>query len=617
MRSPKCIIVLILLTVFVVQAVASHRTGDSVEVRRLIRQGFALSGSDERMTYELLGRALKLADSIQFQDDTVIQALVALADYETYHGKLDASIKFSLRALKYYEEHARIKEQIRTLSRVGDILRANGMYQNGYGYFYQALNLLKKYPDSTLLATVYNRMAACFFEDLSVDLDSTVKYAGMSLDISRKLNLLPRIFNNLNILGSVESKRKNYRAALKYYHEALPILLVSSPKEEPLILANMARNYELIRDYDKAEELSLKAVLLARKYAIPQYSMMGFMNLSSVYKAKGNYREALKYLDSANRLEFRLLSQRVLVQVQEFNNRIEMEKQAVLNKQLEYDQRITQSRFRIMLVLSILLFVVLISAGGFLIYQHRQRVRMHMMMTRLDQSNLVLRRFISILAHDLRSPFNSILGFSELLKEDKELTEKDRAQAINSLYSSSRSTFQLLERLLEWSRLQSGMMSPDKRSFDLNAQVREIFSLHEHFATKKEIALEFDAEGIVEIFADPDMVQTIIRNLVTNAIKFTRQGGKVTVTIETFDNTVVIKVKDTGVGMKPEVVGKLFRLEENYKSKGTAGEPGTGLGLILCKEYVDMHDGTIEVTSEPGVGSTFTVKLPIFGENGY
>lgn len=584
---------------------------DSVRVHNMIRKGRVLDDSDGAAAQSFYNRAVRLADSLNLQDEMIAYTLVAMADYDTYRGKLDSAMHLSLKALKFYEDNGKTKESIRSLSRIGDILRANGMYDKSYDYFRKALRILREVNDSTLLASVYNRLSASYYEDLKVSLDSSSKYALLSLSIARKLNLRGRISNNLNILGSIESKKGNYLKAIDYYNQALPILSEVAPVDMALTLANMGSNYEKIKNYGKAEEANLKALELARKAGIPQYIWMACKNLSSTYQVTGRYKEACKYLELYSQIESELLSQRVLVQVQDFDNRIEIEKRNDENKRLEYEQQITKGQFKFTLILSIFLFFILISAAVFLVFQQKQRRKINQVVAKLDQSNVVLRRFISILAHDLRSPFNSILGFSDILKNEPDLSEREREMAVNSLSQTSHLTYHLLERLLEWSQLESGSIHPKKKLFILNEHIVETISLLNHAAQLKNIVLEFKAIAEVKIFADPNMIQTAVRNVISNAIKFTRPGGWVSVSLETSEDIVHVVIQDNGIGMTADVLNKVFRIEENYKSKGTSGESGTGLGLILCKEYIEMNGGNIKIISDPEKGSTFTLELPL------
>jgi len=584
---------------------------DSVYIHDLIREGVKIHPIDQHKEISLYQLALKYADSLNYQDDMVIAALVKVSDYLTYRGNVDLSMKYALKALGYYDQHGQKTKSIDMLIRIGDILRGNGFYDQGRIYFTMALKLLSGSTDSALYASVYNNIAANFFEDDQYSLDSSWIYAKKSLLIAQKLRLPDKVYSNLNILGAIETKRSNYPQAIDYFNKALPIALVTANGDDALILNNLAGIYKSLKQYKKSEELNLKAMNLALQYDIPQYLRLSCLNLYDLYKTTGDYTKALLYHEKYQKVNTQLLKQQVMISVQDFNYRIELDSKEDERKLLEKEQIVTKNRLQIVIILTILLSVILFLSITFVFYQQRQKKRKMQMIAMLDQSNNVLRKFISILAHDLRSPFNSILGFSEILKNDKELSEEDRSIIIDHLHSSGNSTFQLLERLLEWSRLESGMVKPNKQSCDVNRLISEIVSLVEASAKLKNISVEYVSGQSPVVNADQNMISAAIRNIVSNAVKFTMPGGKIGVYTTISNHDVVISIEDNGVGMTREQVEKLFRLEENYSSKGTAGEKGTGLGLILAKEYVEMNGGTLEVTSDPGKGSRFVVKLPL------
>ena len=610
---PIARILLFLIVLFSVNiARAIEKPHDSVYIHDLIREGVKIHPIDQHKEISLYQLALKYADSLNYQDDMVIAALVKVSDYLTYRGNVDLSMKYALKALGYYDQHGQKTKSIDMLIRIGDILRGNGFYDQGRIYFTMALKLLSGSNDSSLYASVYNNIAANFFEDDQYSLDSSMVYAKKSLLIAQKLRLPDKVYSNLNILGAIETKRSNYPQAIDYFNKALPIALVTANGDDALILNNLAGIYKSLKQYKKSEELNLKAMNLALQYDIPQYLRLSCLNLYDLYKTTGDYTKALLYHEKYQKVNTQLLKQQVMISVQDFNYRIELDSKEDERKLLEKEQIVTKNRLQIVIILTILLSVILFLSITFVFYQQRQKKRKMQMIAMLDQSNNVLRKFISILAHDLRSPFNSILGFSEILKNDKELSEEDRSIIIDHLHSSGNSTFQLLERLLEWSRLESGMVKPNKQSCDVNSLISEIVSLVESSAKLKNISVEYVSGQSPVVNADQNMISAAIRNIVSNAVKFTMPGGKISVKTTSSNHDVVISIEDNGVGMTKEQVEKLFRLEENYSSKGTAGEKGTGLGLILSKEYVEINGGTVEVISEAGKGSRFMIKLPLY-----
>ncbi len=229
----------------------------------------------------------------------------------------------------------------------------------------------------------------------------------------------------------------------------------------------------------------------------------------------------------------------------------------------------------------------------------------------LQELNVSKDKFFSIIAHDLKNPFNSIIGFSEMLKE--EITSGDlnnSGKYAGMIYDSATQTFRLLENLLEWASSQRGKMSFTPVQIDLGELIKDEFIIAGDLAKGKNIELKSYITDTITIVADKNMIRTIMRNLITNAVKFTHKNGMVKVNAVSCKNYLEISVSDSGIGMSKETMAKLFKIDANLSTSGTENERGTGLGLFLCKEFADKHNGKILVESEEGKGSTFKLLLP-------
>lgn len=230
---------------------------------------------------------------------------------------------------------------------------------------------------------------------------------------------------------------------------------------------------------------------------------------------------------------------------------------------------------------------------------------------RLRELNAAKDKFFNIIAHDLRSPFSSILGFSNLLEEQmKEKNYDGIEEYAGYIQKSSKHAMSLLTNLLDWSRSQTGKMEFKPEYTDLKILIDEVLILANDSAKQKSIVLERDFGNNVPIIADKTMIGIILRNLISNAVKFTNTGGKVVVSAQQKPDELLISVKDNGIGMTFDSLNNLFRIDINHTTLGTEKEKGTGLGLLLCKEFVDKHEGKIWVESEVGKGSTFYFSLP-------
>ncbi len=230
----------------------------------------------------------------------------------------------------------------------------------------------------------------------------------------------------------------------------------------------------------------------------------------------------------------------------------------------------------------------------------------------LHEMNQSLLKFISIIAHDLRNPFNSLIGFSNLLAENYDMyTDEKRKEYIYHLQNASHQGFQLLDNLLEWSRITTGAIKPSPITFLLNDIIDNTIKLLESNILKKDITLHVSLMPNLILHADPNMIQAALRNIISNAIKFTHRSGQIEVIAFKQKHNAIVEIKDNGVGMAPSTVKNLFKIGSNISSKGTEGEKGTGMGLLLCKEFVELNGGKITVQSILGKGSSFKIKLPL------
>lgn len=220
-------------------------------------------------------------------------------------------------------------------------------------------------------------------------------------------------------------------------------------------------------------------------------------------------------------------------------------------------------------------------------------------------------KFFSIIAHDLRSPFNTFLGFTEMMAEELYSMTLDEIQKIaTDMRNSAFNLYRLLENLLEWSMIQRGVTPFNPIQLNLADLVRENLKTSLEPIRRKSIKLNMHIPESVSLIADPNMIGTVIRNLLSNAIKFTPRNGTVTISAtKTETGTVEFTFSDTGIGMSEEMVSSLFNLDSHNNRPGTEGELSTGLGLLLCKEFIEKHGGNISVKSEPGQGSSFIITF--------
>lgn len=231
----------------------------------------------------------------------------------------------------------------------------------------------------------------------------------------------------------------------------------------------------------------------------------------------------------------------------------------------------------------------------------------------LKELNVSKDKFLSIIAHDLRNPFGAIIGFSDLmLKNFTEIDDDTLHKGLKTIESAANQAYKLLENLLIWSRNQTGMYKFTPEVINMKDRIVQALKVAEGNATIKNIKISSAIDDNYFVYADQDMIDTVLRNLVSNAIKYTRKGGKVKVSVKTNTNNVEITVADSGVGIPAEKQSEIFKIDKRTNTSGTENEEGTGLGLIICKDFLARNGGQIWVESTQEKGSKFTFSLPTY-----
>jgi signal transduction histidine kinase/ligand-binding sensor domain-containing protein len=272
-----------------------------------------------------------------------------------------------------------------------------------------------------------------------------------------------------------------------------------------------------------------------------------------------------------------------------------------------------------MLVMGFVIFIyryLLNQRTNKMIKEHYEQIKAAHKQLQISENNLIelnatKDKFFSIISHDLKNPFTSVLSISELMATNFDETDPDDIRfGVNKIHQTNKHIYELLENLLTWSKTQRGNIAVEEVKFNLSRIIETNINILKLAAEKKHIEIVNNADQELCAVADREMISTVFRNLVNNAIKFTPPGRKIQINSFMNKKHVIVEVRDEGVGIAPEDKEKLFRIDDKFKTEGTQGEKGTGLGLIICKEFVEKNGGTIEVESSPGKGSTFRFTIP-------
>lgn len=431
---------------------------------------------------------------------------------------------------------------------------------------------------------------------------------------------------SLNTIGDLYMAMKNDERALANYVASLEISQALKDDDAIAVSYNNAgKLYHHQKNYQRAIANFELGFQKAQQAKNTEQMKISTDLLSQAYKELGDYKKALQYREQ--NIEIELLIQRE----KDERKLLEMESISVLEakeqaidkleaKRLEHEKQLAEERRTRYFLSTMTVLVVVIAGLVFYLYRSKRKSNLVLQAahekilqqnTELQQLNATKDKFFSIISHDLKGPLNSLTSFSGLLINYFDSLSKEEIQTLaKDLDKSLKNLFALLENLLEWSRSQTGAIEFKPEAFNLAELVQENIDLLSAQAGTKEITLRYADPQPVMVMAHKNSVTTVIRNLISNAIKFTPKGGTITVSATKSSEEALISVADSGVGMSKEVIDKIFRIDAKHSTKGTADEKGTGLGLVLCKDFVEKNNGSIGVQSEEGKGSTFYFTLP-------
>jgi signal transduction histidine kinase len=478
------------------------------------------------------------------------------------------------KALVYLEEAAKIRNEINdmrgysnSITNIGEIFSKQGKFSKAFDYYYNALRINKK--------------------------------IGYKKGTGRVLSLLSNIFCEEN---NFEKALNNVKGALKINHD------IKNKAGQIENLNQLGIIYLRLNNLKLSKKSLEKALLLSRESGHLDQEMLSYLYLSDYYAKKKDYQGAFNATKNYISLKDSIYSYENLGKFADIQTLFETNKKEVENKILKQDVEFEKRINGYFLIAFIIIFVIIILIVILLVSKNKTQNKANNLLKELNSSK---DKFFSILAHDLKGPFQGILGYTDILKNEYDSLEKEEVKVlVSSLYSVTRNVYNLLEGLLEWSRAQTGRIEYNPTFFMLSEEANNVVQLLTESAVVKEIVFSSTIENSIKVYADRDMVNTILRNLVANAIKFTNNGKIVKIVAEKRANDVVVSVVDHGIGMSQEEIQSLFRIDIHHTTLGTNGEEGTGVGLILCKELVQSNGGKIWVESEIGKGSKFSFNLP-------
>lgn len=578
---------------------------------------------------------------------------IGLALYDW--GYFDKSLKYYLQALKMLEkievkkgqEKAVYNQKADIFKSIGRLHHEIGSYNEAMSYFQRSLKMNEENENLEGCITCYLSIGGVY-QQLN-KFDKALENRLKALELARKFGARKYIGLSLQSTGETYASLGDYQKAMDYFNKGLEFLLEIDNKRQIVktyldigdAQIENNKNYNAaIKNYKKAMEISGRSsILFLQKESCKK--------LYKAYEDIGNYQRSLDYYKKLSAVNDSIFNRQKSKQIAELRIDYETDKFKSENQMLKKENRLQNY----LLILSIVVFAFIIAFIIALYLRYRANMKMNKLLNenkqqiedankeltaqnktiteqketvtrlyeelkeneqKLREANAAKDKFFSIIAHDLKNPFNVLSNFSENLKKnfDSMDTEK-RRYYIDEMNKSVKSLLKLTENLLEWSRAQTGRLKFEPTEFDFYEIAFNNVYLMKKNAEAKNISLSTDIKPETYVYADYNMAMTVVRNLVSNAVKFTDENGEVRISSQSENGHLKVEISDTGIGIPKENIEKIFRIDENHTTKGTAKEEGTGLGLIVCKEFIERNGGSISVESEPEKGSTFKFTLPI------
>jgi len=576
---------------------------------------------EQAMNYFI--RSLSLEDSLGLKPNQVFSYLGIAAAFEEagdYPNCKDALEQ----AQRINDEFRDVRTLVWILNKLGRINGIQGRIEEAFENYGMVLQY-KDQVDPDVEAEALFNLAHLY--EIQEKYDKALEHHKEALAIRRSVRDRVNEARSLNDVGELYRLMKNNDRALANHVAALEIRQSLKDKE------GIAESYNNIGDlyYQQNNrtraianlELALNAAQEAQSH---EQLKRSYELLAQCFEEQGDYKKALENKNRFMAIEDMIESEQNERQLAETQKRYLLEKSESQIEKLDAirvereKELVEQMRVRNFLFVILGLGVVIAGLGVYLYLQKQQsnkvltavNQKVQQQNIRLQELNATKDKFFSIISHDLKGPLNSLTSFSGLLINHADSLSKEEIQMLaKDLDKSLKNLFALLENLLEWSRSQTGNIEFTPGEFSITQTLVQNHELLKAQAQNKGINMVLGTRDEIIVKAHRHSITTVVRNLMSNAIKFTPSGGTITVEAKRLNGEVLVSISDTGVGMSPEIQKKLFRIDTKHSTRGTADEKGTGLGLILCKDFVEKNGGSIGVTSEVGKGSRFYFSIPL------
>lgn len=533
-------------------------------------------------------------------------------------GQYENALKYDFLGLKRAEQSENISLEARLLNNIGINFYRSTNFNKALDYYLLAEQKFLEIDDIFGTGDCYNNIGMTY-DDLG-KLDSALFYYERAQNIYEQYNDKDAISDILNNKAGVYYKIGDFEKVLDLAMKSLEILEELGDEDKVAsTLINIGMIYYSLGKYNKAVEYEERGLSIAEKNSRYPYIRFGYKSLADAYAVIGDYQKAFsaqKKYAAANDTIFNRNMAQAISEMQAKYETEKIEQQVKLLKtenQLAVIQinkgRILIFAFLIVIILGSIIAIILVRQNK---YKSRLNKDLESKNTELSLLNATKNKFFAIVSHDIKNPLSGFKAITSSLDESfHEMSEDNVKKYIKLLRNSSEQLNELLKGLLSWAALLSSNKGIDVKEVQLSGVINEIVKLVNDDCVSKGIELNVNTCDLPKVYVDENMLLAIVRNIVSNAIKFTPSGGKIEISLSHQNNRNMVLIEDTGIGIEQHDINKLFRIDADTKKIGNSKEKGAGLGLILAKEMADRCNIEIDVKSEFGKGTTFALSIPV------
>lgn len=527
-------------------------------------------------------------------------------------------------ALIYFEKSLRMMEQIGykegkagVLNNIAKIYLNLKNYDKALEYLNKNLSLNEQNKNSEEVISCLNNISSVYVEkgEYDIPLKNYLTILNFQKEVGNKYGMAITLHN----IAEIYSKQHNFKKALENYLQSLSYCReVNNMNSTSAILSELGLLYFIQGENKKALDYIHESQEIALRLKLKNQISTNLLTFSQIFEKQGNYKQALDYFKQSKSISDSIFSQSLHEQLAHFQNNFEIfnknKEISLLKKETEIrDLVIHKQKFTLWVFFIISSLLLLISILVFSRYKTKQRLSkiLEVTNTELHESNVAKERMFSLLAHDLKNPISAIYGLSHFMHAETEhLNPHDTKEYLDQISVSSKGMLDVIENVMQWTLLRKGQYKNQDENIHLQDLVNQVFQFFSAYALKKNIILISEIPQTIQLFNDKNMLHAVIRNLVSNAIKFSNKNGQIIVSYLEKKDSIEISVTDQGVGISKENIRKITDPEKVFTTLGTNKEKGSGLGLMLCREWLLKKDSLLILVSEPGKGTQAIIRIP-------